>query len=202
MTKSTKLIIVVLLSVFLFVSYASADIIHLKNGRKIEGTITKETDDAFVIDIGMGEVIHKKEEVSSVEKNKNETYILPPQQKLESAKEYFDRGISLGKQGKIDEAIAEFKKAVELAPRNPKIYFNLGYAYEGKRDANKALTYYDKAIELDPKFINAYHNRAIAYWYLKKYDKSWEDVHKVTALGGYVDNGFLGDLKRDSGRDR
>jgi tetratricopeptide (TPR) repeat protein len=120
----------------------------------------------------------------------------------ETAEEYFNRGVSLGRQGKHDAAIAEFEKSAKLAPQNAQIYFNIGYTYEGKRDADKAIAYYSKAIGINPRHINAYKRRAAMYWYLRQYDKSWSDVNEVKTLGGTFDSGFLEDLKRDSGRDK
>jgi len=120
----------------------------------------------------------------------------------ETAEEYFNRGVSLGKQGKHAAAIAEFEKSAELAPRNAQIYFNIGYTYERKRDADKAISYYSKAISINPKYIDAYKRRSAMYWYSSQYDKSWSDVNEVKALGGAVDPGFLEVLKRDSGRDK
>ena len=120
----------------------------------------------------------------------------------ETAEEYFNRGVSLGNQGKYDAAIAEFEKSAELAPQNAQIYYNLGYTYEGKRDANKAIVCYSKAISINPEYINAYLKRAAMYWFSSQYDKSWDDVNKIKALGGTPDAGFLEGLKKDSGRDK
>ena len=70
--RSVRIIICCILFSILLCIYANADIVYLKNGRKIVGTIIKETDDAVIIDIGIGDVVHRKEEISSIEKGKGE----------------------------------------------------------------------------------------------------------------------------------
>jgi hypothetical protein len=37
---------------------------------------------------------------------------------------------------------------------------------------------------------------------IKKYDKAWDDVHKVEALGGAVHPGFLEAFKKTSGGEK
>jgi hypothetical protein len=43
---------------------------------------------------------------------------------------------------------------------------------------------------------------ATVYWKLGKFDQAWEEVHRCQELGGTVDPGFLGALRRDSGREQ
>ena len=47
--------------------------------------------------------------------------------------------------GKSDEALAEFKRAVELEPANPTINYNAGLAYLKSKDYDKALLHAKKA---------------------------------------------------------
>jgi superkiller protein 3 len=71
---------------------------------------------------------------------------------------YNKRGISLGKEGRIDEAIALFKKAVEIDPSYAESYNNLGYAYYLKGDKAQAEAYFRKTLEMDPANKKASHN--------------------------------------------
>ncbi len=51
----------------------------------------------------------------------------------------------------MDEAIACYKKAIELDPKLAKAHYNLGDALSGKGQVDEAIACYKKAIELDPK---------------------------------------------------
>ena len=71
-------------------------------------------------------------------------------------------GIALRKQGKLKEAISEYKKACKLAPNDEVIYYNMGKAYEmlsAKESASdylqEALKCFRKAMEFDPDFQEA-----------------------------------------------
>ena len=67
--KLCKIAIYGILFVLIFCYYSNADIVHLKNGRQITGTIVEETEDCVVIDIGLGDVTHYKREIKSIEKD-------------------------------------------------------------------------------------------------------------------------------------
>lgn len=51
-------------------SYSNAEVIKLKNGREIEGTIVRETKDTVVVDIGGGEALFYKKGILSIERTK------------------------------------------------------------------------------------------------------------------------------------
>jgi hypothetical protein len=48
----------------------------------------------------------------------------------------------------------------------------------------------------------AYGNRGRAYYFKKEYDKSWDDIKKVQALGYQIPPEFLDDLRKASGREK
>ena len=57
-------------------------------------------------------------------------------------------------------------------------------------------------VEINPSDALAYQNRAAAYYYLKDFDKAWEDVHKAQELGAEIAAGFLKNLQEASRRER
>jgi clan AA aspartic protease (TIGR02281 family) len=74
-----KLTSVVLISLFLssLAQEASADIIYLRNGRNIEGLITKENDEEVELNIGIGKMKFRRIEIESIHKsNPNETALI------------------------------------------------------------------------------------------------------------------------------
>ncbi|MFH1368315.1 MAG: tetratricopeptide repeat protein [Elusimicrobiota bacterium] len=67
---------------------------------------------------------------------------------LELAKFYFLNS-------KYEEAIGEFKKALELNPGNPETYYNLGLIYENRNMSEEARDMYEKALAIDTKYKKA-----------------------------------------------
>jgi tetratricopeptide (TPR) repeat protein len=62
----------------------------------------------------------------------------------------YNQGVSLMKQGKLDEAIRAFNDAVANSARMFEGYVNLGYIYFKKGDLDKVVEYNKKAIEMEP----------------------------------------------------
>ena len=79
------------------------------------------------------------------------------------AEAYYNRGTSYEEKNKLDFAIADFGKAIELDPHYKEAYLNRGSCYDGKGDYASAIADDSHAIELEPRFINAIDNRAQAY---------------------------------------
>jgi tetratricopeptide (TPR) repeat protein len=67
-------------------------------------------------------------------------------------------GLALGGQGKLEEAIAEFRRMIERNPKYPKAHVNLGMALYKSGQYDDAIGEYYIGIELDPKNSTAYHN--------------------------------------------
>jgi superkiller protein 3 len=59
-------------------------------------------------------------------------------------------------QEKLDEAVAAYRKAIELEPRFSYAYNGLGNALRAQKKLDEAITCYRKAIEIDPKYAYAY----------------------------------------------
>jgi len=57
---------------------------------------------------------------------------------------------------RLEEAIAELKEAVRLAPNLAEFSYSLAKAYALKRDFAKALPYYQKVVEIEPKNLSAH----------------------------------------------
>src|SRR3989338_4220435 len=60
----------ILFLVFILSSSSSAEVIKLKNGREIEGTIVKETKNKVVVDIGGGEATFDRKDILAIERSK------------------------------------------------------------------------------------------------------------------------------------
>ncbi|NWF98686.1 MAG: tetratricopeptide repeat protein [Nitrospirae bacterium] len=80
-----------------------------------------------------------------------------------AAMEYFQNGVNAYLNGRFEEALVEFSKAIEMNPMDAKSYSNMGYIYYDRGDMLNAFIYQKKAIEIDPKLANAHFGIAMIY---------------------------------------
>src|SRR5262249_10084254 len=84
------------------------------------------------------------------------------------ALESYGLGVALYDQGKPEEAVAAYRKAIELKPDYAPAYFNLGTALYDLKRPGEAVAAHRKAIELKPDYPEAYNNLGVALINLKK----------------------------------
>ena len=85
------------------------------------------------------------------------TFAAPPA-KVEHADTYNNLGISLSKEGKLDQAAACFRQALALKPDYADAYSNLGNALWAQGALEEAGSCYRQAIALNPQFADVYSN--------------------------------------------
>jgi tetratricopeptide (TPR) repeat protein len=93
-----------------------------------------------------------------------------PPAALTTARDYFIQGNYEYEQGKCDQAINDYTRAIELNPYLPEAYNNRAYVYMVKKDYASALSDLDMAIELRPDYVNALMNRGDIYNYYYSID--------------------------------
>ncbi|QLE56662.1 tetratricopeptide repeat protein [Nostoc sp. TCL26-01] len=91
----------------------------------------------------------------------------PKQQQQEKSREqnaiaHNDLGVDLYNQNKLNEAIAEYRKAIELDPNFALAHVNLGVALKAQGKLDEAITAYRQAIKIDPNSRNAHYNLGIS----------------------------------------
>ena len=64
-------------------------------------------------------------------------------------------GVRLAREGKVEEAIANFNKAIQLNPKNSSAYYHRGNAYVSLENYQDALADYTQAIKINPTDANA-----------------------------------------------
>jgi tetratricopeptide (TPR) repeat protein len=97
--------------------------------------------------------------------------------------QHLKNGDNYSDQQKWAEAITEYTKAIEIAPKLAEAYNNRASAYTEKGDYEKAIADCTKVIEMDPESVVAYYNRSIAYLYNRQYEKAVFDSEKILELG-------------------
>ena len=89
----------------------------------------------------------------------------------------------VNQRAEYNNVISDYKKALELSPRNPFAYYNIGCIYLEMQDFTEALRAFSSAIELRPDFGQAYYNRGLVYLRLGNRDNGINDLSKAGELG-------------------
>ncbi|MEG5136507.1 MULTISPECIES: tetratricopeptide repeat protein [unclassified Microcoleus] len=76
----------------------------------------------------------------------------------EVATQYFNEGNQLLEEGKLEDAIAIFRRAIEVSPDISWCHQNLGEALAKLGQLEEAITAFRRAIELNPDFSWSYHH--------------------------------------------
>ena len=100
---------------------------------------------------------------------------LPGSTRRNDAVFYNNRGIDYRNEGKLDLAIKDFDKAIELNPEFAEAYNNLGNAYDDKGDFDKAIVNFNTAIKFKSDFVEVYVNRGVAYGKRDEFNKAIND---------------------------
>lgn len=82
---------------------------------------------------------------------------------LDEAKEYRIRADKLQSEGRIDEAVTYYEKAIGLDKRYLPVYNSLAICYERKGLRSRAESSYIKALEINFKYAPAHYNLALFY---------------------------------------
>ena len=88
-------------------------------------------------------------------------------------------GTALIAQGKKNEAIEEFAKAIEISGLAREPLFNVGTILLEAGEVQPAMEYFSEAIRIKPDYIDALNNRGAALKALKRYDESLADYKTI-----------------------
>jgi tetratricopeptide (TPR) repeat protein len=94
----------------------------------------------------------------------------------------FDAGLQLAQQGKYDEAIEQYKKALEKDPEQANILGNMADCYSKMDKNQEALELYQKAIAIKPDDAALYTNLGVILSKLGKNTESQEAFRKAATL--------------------
>jgi hypothetical protein len=195
----TALYLVLLLS-----ADSSADVIKLKNGRRLEGAIISQTKDAVVIDIGAGEAYVSKADIAAIEQEKEDnaaiyylraikfaTYIEPGELKKKMEKIKTNKWKAGEKD--IDDILKENTRCLEevkkgLAIKNCYFEFERKYRYLAEKEQ-----------KLDPKEVAALGRililRARSYELQQKFDEAIDWYLSVLTFASQVSQSEDPELK-------
>ncbi len=85
-------------------------------------------------------------------------------------------------QGKFDQAVTDFNKALKLAPNDSFTLLHLGYALAGKSDASAAITTLTRYLQTYPNDSEALMSRGLAELRLGQSDVAQKDFDTAVRL--------------------
>lgn len=83
---------------------------------------------------------------------------VPESASLEWAAEHENRGTSLLEQGKTDEAVEAYRKALAVNPDDEDLRYNLGIALARQGRIDEAIQQYEEALKLFPEHTDVHNN--------------------------------------------
>ena len=71
---------------------------------------------------------------------------------------YNNLGFYLAGKGRVDEALENYRKAIEINPAYEDALNNIGYTLAGKKQPAEAIPYYEAALRIRPKHVEVHNN--------------------------------------------
>ncbi|MFQ5454578.1 MAG: tetratricopeptide repeat protein [Nitrospirota bacterium] len=103
----------------------------------------------------------------------------------DSSTVHSDLGLNYARNGNIDMAIEEYKKAIELLPKFYFAHYNLGMAYFNKGDIDSALNKYRDTLRVAPGFYEAHYRIGLIYQRQGNMDKAIDEYKKALSINPY-----------------
>src|SRR5271167_3253265 len=101
----------------------------------------------------------------------------------ETAEDHYYAGIDRFGEGKLDEAIAEYQRAIELDPKFADALHGLAQAYHAKEDFDRTIETARRILALDPEDILAWTTISRAYQRKGMVPEAEEAGNKARILG-------------------
>ncbi len=115
--------------------------------------------------IGLASALQLKKDFANAEEEYNQALKLDPdnaiatnglkllsEDKLQTqSTQYSVLALKLHSEGKYEQAIEQYVKALEINPKDSKLHYNIGTAFQAKGDFEHAEKAYNKSLELEPQ---------------------------------------------------
>jgi tetratricopeptide (TPR) repeat protein len=109
-----------------------------------------------------------------------------------SAKISSNLGMAYADEGRFDEAITYYQKAIELSDEYPQTHHNLANIYMKQGNSDKALEEYHKALGIDPNFYHSLMQMGIVYLGLNELEKAEEAFTRSLEVYPFDPNAYVG----------
>jgi protein O-mannosyl-transferase len=81
-------------------------------------------------------------------------------------------GTAVGQKGRMDEAITDYKKALQIKPDYADAHYNLAVVLRQEGRVDEAITHFEQTVQANPGFTEAYNNLGNAFLYKGKMDEA------------------------------
>ena len=98
------------------------------------------------------------------------------------ARPYNNLGSALSELGRLPEAAAHFRKAIELRPNYGDARYNLGYALLRLGQLEEGIQQIEEALRLEPENYMAHNNLGVAYLLQQNYPEAMRHLQKAVDL--------------------
>ena len=98
------------------------------------------------------------------------------------ANKHIDQGNTFLNNGRYNEALAEFQKAISINRNNERAYFGRGHVYRRTQRYTDAINAFQQAIQLKSDYKEAYHGLGIAYFESGNNSKAIEAVNEALRI--------------------
>jgi protein O-mannosyl-transferase len=95
---------------------------------------------------------------------------------------HYNLGIALNDRGQTDEAMAHYRRAIELRPSYAEAHYNLGRLLAQKGQLDEAVTHYEKALEINPADAEAQNNLGVTLFANGRADEAVAHYRKALAI--------------------
>ena len=102
--------------------------------------------------------------------------------KVQFPGDWNNKGDALYNQGKYDEAIQAYDRAIEIDPEDAETWGNKGDALYNQGKYDEAILALDRVIELDPEYSMAWNNKGYAFVLQGKYEEAIQALDKAIEL--------------------
>jgi Flp pilus assembly protein TadD len=103
--------------------------------------------------------------------------------KEKQAEKHFKQGFGYQNQGNLEQAIEEYKKAVELDPNHLKAHMNLGAVYMQQTKYDQAIEEFNIVVKLNYYYGTAHYNLGYIYLLKGEKEKAEEELKILKMMG-------------------
>ena len=104
-----------------------------------------------------------------------------------------DLGVYLAQQGRLDEAMEQYRQVLAIDPTDARTHYNIGLAYYRQDKLDEAARQYQVAINLEPKFVEAYNDLGNVFLKRGRFNESirqFREVLKIDPGSALAENGL------------
>src|SRR5437588_4185027 len=100
----------------------------------------------------------------------------------QSAESYRQHAVELSRAKSWDEAIANYRKALVLEPKDATTHYDLAWALKYKGETREALKEFEAALKLRPKWADAHYGLGAVWYDLQDQTAALKELRAATAL--------------------